>query len=68
MITVKKTLESEKRTTKLVNAVNEELLTTGQVKAKKQSYLPWIAVIITAVVAGIWLWKNGNQDNGNISG
>lgn len=67
MITVEKTIESNKKSAKAVNAVNEELLKTGKVKAKGQSYLPWILLGAAAIAGAIWFWKKGKQDNGAIS-
>lgn len=67
MITVEKTIESNKKSAKVVNAVNEELLKTGKVKAKSQSYLPWILLAAAAIAGAIWFWKKGKQENGTIS-
>lgn len=67
MITVDKMLDSEKKSSKAMNAVNEELLTTGKVKAKTQSYLPYFILAGAAIIGAIWLWKKGKQDNGAVS-
>lgn len=67
MITVEKTIKSNNEQRKTVNAVNEELLKTGKIKAKSQSYLPWVLLGLAAVAAAVWLWRKGKQENGAVS-
>jgi hypothetical protein len=68
MITVDDVIKSNKDSAKITSEQNEELLKTGKTKATSQSYLPWLFLGLTALVAAIWLWKKGKQDNGAISG
>lgn len=68
MITVEKVIESSQNSAKLANEQNEEKLKTGEVKAVKKTYWPWILLILGAAGLGFWLWKKGNNENGTISG
>jgi hypothetical protein len=67
MITVEKVKEKIDKSAKVSNAVNEEVLSTGTVKATKQSYAPWIALGLGGIIVGYLLWKYGKK-NAEISG
>lgn len=48
---------------------NEELLKTGSVRAVKKSYVPWIILALSAIVAGwYFLRKKGSGKNEGVSG
>lgn len=68
MITVENVLNKNKKEAAFAGEQNEELLKTGTIKAKQQSYVPWIIIGGLAIAAGIWLWVKGKKDNGAISG
>jgi len=68
MITVEDIIETNKNSDNISSEQNEEMLKTGEIKAVKQSYWPWVFLIAGAVGLGWWLWKKGKQENGTISG
>jgi hypothetical protein len=68
MITVETVQKKIDKSAKISNAVNEEVLKTGTVKATKQSYWPWIFLGAAGIIGGYLLLKNGKQSNGEISG
>jgi hypothetical protein len=67
MITVEKVKDKIDKSAKGSNAVNEEVLSTGTVKATTQSYWPWIFLGAAGAIGGYLLWKYGKK-NGEISG
>lgn len=68
-ITVEEVIKDNNDSSRITKEQNEELLKTGAIKAKKQSYLPWVILGLAALGFGWWLWKNkGNQNDGSIPG
>lgn len=68
MITVEDVIKSSKNSAKITSEQNEEKIKTGEIKAQKQSYLPWILLAGAALIAGIWWYKKNKNENGAISG
>jgi hypothetical protein len=69
MITVDKFIKGRsKNSAGPISEANEEQLRTGTFTVKKQSYLPWVILLIAGLVGGYLLWKKGKQDNGEVSG
>jgi hypothetical protein len=68
MITVEPLIKQEQNKGNVVNEDNHELLKTGQARVKNKKYWPLILVGLAAIIAGIWLWREGKDDNASISG
>lgn len=68
MITVEDVIKSNKSSAKVISEQNEEKIKTGEIKAQKQSYWPWILLAGAALIAGIWWYKKNKNENGAISG
>jgi len=68
MITVGKVLENNKDTQRIVTEQAEEVLKTGEIKAVKKSYTPYVLLGIAAILGGIWLWKHSKNNDGTIPG
>jgi len=68
MITVEDIIKSNKDSAKITGEQNEEKLKTGEIKAQKQTYWPWILLAGAAIIGGIWWYKKNKNENGAISG
>lgn len=68
MITVESVIKENKDSAKITSEQNEEQLKTGTIKAKKQSYWPWVLLAAAAIAGGIWWYKRSKKENGAISG
>jgi hypothetical protein len=68
MITVEDVQKKIEKSGQQQNAVNEEQILTGTIKAVKQPLWPWIVALIGLGIFGYWFWKKGKQNNGDIPG
>ena len=68
MITVDKVVNKSKNASGIVNEQIEELLKTGEIKATRQSYMPYIALAVFALLTAAYLWWKGKQTDATISG
>lgn len=68
MITVDEVIKAGQKTDKLASEQNNEMLRTGKIKAKTQSYWLYIATAALGLLALWAVWRKGKQNDGAISG